>query len=75
MKLLIALSISLVFGVVIGWHFEHRHAQREQITGADNLLVAMIESRDRLEAARSIRAIELLNRATQIKPSRCLPVQ
>jgi hypothetical protein len=59
MKLLIASFLSLAFGVIVGWHFEHRHVQRE-MTAFGAQMVESGEAFDRLEAARGIRAIELI---------------
>ena len=59
MKTLVASFISLLFGIAIGWYFEHRHAGRE-MTDVVEQMEQPIEAFDRLEAARGVRAIQLI---------------
>lgn len=59
MKTLIASFAALLFGLVAGWYFEHRHAERE-MTDVVEQMQQPIESGDREHAARAIRAIEAI---------------
>jgi len=59
MKTLIASFVSLLLGLAIGWYFESRHAER-QMTDVVEKMLRPIEASDRLEAARGIRAIQLI---------------
>ena len=59
MKTLIASVVSLLLGLAAGWYFEHRHAEH-QMTDIVEQMLQPIEASDRLEAARGIRAIELI---------------
>src|SRR5664280_697963 len=59
MKTLITFFVALMLGLVAGWYFEHRHAER-QMTDVVEQMQQPIESSDREKAARAIRAIELI---------------
>jgi hypothetical protein len=59
MKALIASIVSLMLGFVIGWCVEHRQAERK-MTDVVEQMQQPIEASDRLQAARGIRAIELI---------------
>ena len=57
MKVLIAVSLSMLLGLAIGWHFGRRHFEHEKTQIADQM-VQGYESSDRERAIRAVRAIE-----------------
>jgi hypothetical protein len=58
MKKFIATVVYLLVGLVLGWYFEQRYADR-QMAEALNQGFQQVQASDRLEAARGIRAIQL----------------
>ena len=59
MKTLVISVVSLFVGLVVGWLVEHRHSEDEKNDIVAQMVKGM-ESSDRVQAARSVRAISLI---------------
>jgi len=59
MRTLIASAVSLLLGLVMGWYFEHRHAEREATEIVEQFIEGN-ESKDAEEALRDVLAIDYI---------------